>query len=203
MSDTLQAAAKKADLGYKHATSVVDCKGGRGLTFQERRQHAEQVARAPPPPPSLEPPCHPGRRALKLFSSNSGLQLQGSAAKAMSYLFGTMRSYTLAAYAQLQGTSTAMAFCCCKQTLSWQDFIFPKHRCTAGPCLQTAGSRCLPSHTSCCDSYVKIVKEDMSSPRTSTSLHGVHKSALSRSCDHFAGGVGQCAGHQRAGGDLR
>lgn len=43
LSDTLQAAAKKADLGYKHATSVVDCKGGRGLTFQERRQHAEQA----------------------------------------------------------------------------------------------------------------------------------------------------------------
>lgn len=43
LSDTLQTAARKADLGYKQANSLVDYKGNGVMTFQDRRQHAEQV----------------------------------------------------------------------------------------------------------------------------------------------------------------
>jgi hypothetical protein len=45
LSDALQTAATDADLNYKQADSLVDRNGkGKGLmTFQDRRQHAEQV----------------------------------------------------------------------------------------------------------------------------------------------------------------
>lgn len=43
LSDAVQAAAKKVDLGYTHVNSLVDCKAGGDMTFQERRQQAEKA----------------------------------------------------------------------------------------------------------------------------------------------------------------